>query len=102
MRFILAVLLFCLIAVAAAAKYDDCTMCTALVGAVEEVIESDSGEDDLEDLAIGICDDLFVNDRMMKRTCEAAAIKYIPMIMDLLSNDFPAERVCEMLRLCDE
>jgi hypothetical protein len=82
--------------------YFECALCDGLVGTIEQWLASDAIEGDIEQVAINFCDKEFADDRILRRECESIATEKIPQVVALLEADFPPERICEMLRLCDE
>jgi hypothetical protein len=82
--------------------YFECALCDGLVGTIEQWLASDAIEGDIEQVAINFCDKEFADDRILRRECESIATEKIPQVVALLEADFPPERICEMLRMCDE
>ena len=75
----------------------ECSLCTLIVGEVEKIIGTNKTEENVEAALDKVCD---VLPSALSGPCETLVNRYLPALISLISQDFPADVVCKKIGLC--
>lgn len=75
-----------------------CDVCTIIVQGVEDYVEDPTNVEAVEQFLQQVCDILPFD---MFGWCESIIEKYYQKLVDYIVQGYPAEKVCELISLCD-
>ena len=76
-----------------------CEICTTVVGNVEDYVADPSNEEEIIGFLASVCEKLpddFVG------ICDSIVNKHFDDLVDALVNQFPPEKACRLIGICDE
>ncbi|KAJ5072527.1 hypothetical protein M0811_01542 [Anaeramoeba ignava] len=75
----------------------ECTVCDEVMKLVEKFMEDKRTEDEIEKFLEDVCNML---PSPLNTICDGLIEQYIPVIVNLLVNDYPPDKICALIGLC--